>query len=106
LKIVVLDGYTLNPGDLTWSGIEQQGTLTVHDRTEPDQIMARLGERSIGELSSEPPVPDNPLLSAPNCIVTPHIAWATREARTRLMNVAADNLAAFLKGKAQNVVNP
>ncbi|MFT3963225.1 D-2-hydroxyacid dehydrogenase [Propionivibrio sp.] len=57
-------------------------------------------------LSSEPPSPSNPLLSAPNCIVTPHIAWATREARTRLMNIATDNLSAFLKGAAQNVVNP
>lgn len=57
-------------------------------------------------LSSEPPSPSNPLLSAPNCIVTPHIAWATKEARTRLMNIATDNLSAFLKGAAQNVVNP
>ena len=57
-------------------------------------------------LSSEPPSPSNPLLSAPNCIVTPHIAWATKEARSRLMNIATDNLSAFLKGAAQNVVNP
>ena len=57
-------------------------------------------------LLSEPPSPSNPLLSAPNCIVTPHIAWATKEARTRLMNIATDNLSAFLKGAAQNVVNP
>lgn len=57
-------------------------------------------------LSSEPPAPNNPLLSAPNCFVTPHIAWATKEARTRLMNIAVDNLTAFLKGTPQNVVNP
>lgn len=57
-------------------------------------------------LLSEPPSPSNPLLSAPNCIVTPHIAWATKEARSRLMNIATDNLSAFLKGAAQNVVNP
>ena len=56
-------------------------------------------------LSCEPPSLENPLLSAPNCIVTPHIAWATKEARSRLMNIAVDNLAAFIKGKAQNVVN-
>jgi glycerate dehydrogenase len=66
----------------------------------------RVAGAAVDVLSSEPPVPDNPLLSAQNCIVTPHIAWATREARTRLINVAADNLAAFLKGKPQNVVNP
>ena len=57
-------------------------------------------------LSSEPPAPNNPLLSAPNCFVTPHIAWATKEARTRLMNIAVDNLTAFFKGTPQNVVNP
>ncbi|SDI35332.1 D-2-hydroxyacid dehydrogenase [Propionivibrio dicarboxylicus] len=57
-------------------------------------------------LSSEPPALTNPLLSAPNCIVTPHIAWATKEARSRLMDIATDNLAAFLKGAPKNVVNP
>lgn len=55
-------------------------------------------------LSVEPPSPDNPLLSAPNCIVTPHIAWATRAARARLMATVADNLRAFLEGRPQNVV--
>ena len=48
---------------------------------------------------------DNPLLHAPNCILTPHIAWATREARMRLMNIAADNIRAFLNGTPLNVVN-
>lgn len=61
---------------------------------------------AVDVLSSEPPSPDNPLLSAPNCIVTPHIAWATKEARSRLMNIAVENLAAFLKGAPQNVINP
>ena len=56
-------------------------------------------------LSCEPPNPDNPLLSAPNCIVTPHIAWATTDARKRLMRIAVDNVAAFKSGKPQNVVN-
>jgi len=57
-------------------------------------------------LGEEPPRADNPLLSAPNCIITPHIAWATREARSRLMGIAAANLRTFLEGKAQNVVSP
>ena len=61
---------------------------------------------AVDVLSSEPPLPDNPLVSAPNCIVTPHIAWATKEARSRLMNIAVENLAAFLKGAPQNVINP
>jgi glycerate dehydrogenase len=53
----------------------------------------------------EPIAPDNPLLSARNCIITPHVAWATLAARRRLMATTAQNIAAFLAGKAQNVVN-
>ncbi|SDJ59088.1 glycerate dehydrogenase [Ferrimonas sediminum] len=55
-------------------------------------------------LSSEPPSPDNPLLSAPNCSITPHNAWATLQARQNLLNIAVANLAAFLDGKPQNRV--
>lgn len=65
----------------------------------------RVAGAGLDVLSSEPPEPNNPLLSAPNCLVTPHIAWATKEARMRLMNIAVDNLAAFLAGKPKNVVN-
>ena len=56
-------------------------------------------------LSSEPPSPDNPLLSAKNCSITPHIAWATKAARERLMQMSADNLKAFVQGEAINTVN-
>ena len=56
-------------------------------------------------LSVEPPPADNPLFGAKNLIITPHIGWATRAARERLMNIAADNLRAFLNGKPQNMVN-
>lgn len=56
-------------------------------------------------LGQEPPRPDNPLIGAPHCIVTPHIAWATKEARTRLVTVAIDNLRAFLAGEPMNVVS-
>jgi len=56
-------------------------------------------------LSHEPPQPDNPLLTARNCLITPHIAWATLEARKRLMKTTAENIAAFIKGSPINVVN-
>lgn len=66
----------------------------------------RVAGAAVDVLSAEPPQADNPLLSAPNCLVTPHIAWATKEARSRLMNIAVDNLVAFINGETQNVVNP
>jgi glycerate dehydrogenase len=56
-------------------------------------------------LSVEPPPASNPLLTAKNCLITPHIAWATRAARQRLMHIAVENVKAFLKGDLRNVVN-
>ena len=56
-------------------------------------------------LSFEPPTKNNPLVMARNCWITPHIAWTTREARLRLMTIAASNLDAFLKGNPVHVVN-
>jgi glycerate dehydrogenase len=56
-------------------------------------------------LEIEPPAADNPLVGAPNCLVTPHIAWHSIEARRRLIQIAADNLAAFLQGAPRNVVS-
>ncbi|MFA6940866.1 MAG: NAD(P)-dependent oxidoreductase, partial [Clostridiaceae bacterium] len=55
-------------------------------------------------VSIEPIKMDNPLLKAKNCIITPHIAWAPRESRARLMNIAVDNLKSFLEGKPVNTV--
>lgn len=57
-------------------------------------------------VSAEPIHADNPLLTAPNCFLTPHIAWAPLETRRRLQAISAENLRAFLAGKPQNVVNP
>ena len=56
-------------------------------------------------LSEEPARADNPLLTARNCYITPHIAWATKDARIRLMQMIIDNLQAFLNGQPINVVN-
>lgn len=56
-------------------------------------------------LSSEPPPPDNPLLSAKNCYITPHFAWATKAARMRLLQTVIDNIRAFLQNSPINVVN-
>lgn len=64
----------------------------------------KLAGAGIDVLEVEPPT-DNPLLSAPNCYVTPHISWATREARARLMKTAVENVQAFLDGQPVNVVN-
>lgn len=56
-------------------------------------------------LTTEPPNPDNPLLKARNCLITPHIAWATKEARVRLMKIVEENIAAYQQGDPIHVVN-
>jgi glycerate dehydrogenase len=57
-------------------------------------------------LSKEPPPADNPLLTAKNCIITPHIAWATKASRERLLGITVANVRAFLAGTPQNLVTP
>ena len=57
-------------------------------------------------LSAEPPKAENPLIGAKNCFITPHMAWATFEARERLLNITIDNLKCFISGNYQNVVKP
>lgn len=78
----------------------------INEQDLADALSAgRVAGAAVDVLSCEPPKPDNPLLTAPNCLVTPHIAWATKEARERLMGIAVDNVVAFKKGTPQNVVN-
>lgn len=56
-------------------------------------------------MTKEPPEEDNPLLTAKNCIITPHIAWASKDARARLVKIVAENLKGYLEGRPQNVVS-
>ncbi|HVY76717.1 MAG TPA: D-2-hydroxyacid dehydrogenase [Puia sp.] len=82
-----------------------RGPLIVEEDIAEALNKDRIAGAGIDVLSAEPPGADNPLLKAKNCIITPHIAWASREARTRLMNTAAENLQAFLNGNPVHVVS-
>ena len=64
-----------------------------------------LGGYGADVMCSEPPSAANPLFSQPNAFITPHIAWATKEARSRLLEVCVENVKAFIEGNPQNVVN-
>lgn len=68
-----------------------------------EEVIAGAG---LDTLYQEPPEANNPLLDAQNCVITPHIAWATLEARSRIMAIVADNVKSYLDGKPQNVINP
>lgn len=65
----------------------------------------KLGGAGLDVLSTEPPKADNPMLTAKNCFITPHIAWASFETRQRLVGIFKENIAAFINGTPQNVVN-
>ena len=65
----------------------------------------QLAGAGLDVLSSEPPAPDNPLIGAKNCFITPHLAWATKASRERLMAISVLNLQKFLDGQPTNVVN-
>ncbi|HVV02370.1 MAG TPA: NAD(P)-dependent oxidoreductase, partial [Verrucomicrobiae bacterium] len=67
--------------------------------------LGRIAGAGLDVLSTEPPPASNPLLHARNCIITPHIAWATKAARSRCLRMAVANLRAFLSGMPQNVVS-
>lgn len=68
-------------------------------------VSGKLAGAGVDVLSTEPPAPDNPLVLAPNCLITPHIAWAAYETRVRLMEIFKGNIEAFLNGSPRNVVN-
>jgi glycerate dehydrogenase len=81
-----------------------RGPLVVDQDLADALNEGRLGGAALDVLSVEPPEEDNPLLAARNCLVTPHIAWATKEARARLMDLAVANITAYLAGQPVNVI--
>src|SRR6266852_4866619 len=82
-----------------------RGPLVVEQDLADALNDGRIAGAAVDVLANEPPSSDNPLLRAKNCIVTPHIAWASKESRTRLLDTAISNLRAFLDGHQVNVVN-
>ncbi len=82
-----------------------RGPLVVEQDLADALNCGRVYAAGLDVVSVEPIRPDNPLLTAKNCIITPHISWAARESRQRLMDIAVENLRAFLAGRPVNVVN-
>ena len=80
------------------------GLINEHDLAEALKN-GDIAAAAVDVLSKEPPDADNPMLDAPNCIITPHISWASVESRQRLMNDLTENLRAYLEGKPVHVVS-
>jgi glycerate dehydrogenase len=83
-----------------------RGPLVVEQDLADALNSGKVAYAAVDVVSKEPILAGNPLLSARNCIITPHIAWAPKESRTRLMKTAVDNLAAFIEGRPTNLVEP
>ncbi len=96
LALMKADSFLINTG---------RGPL-IDEAALADALRAgRLAAAAVDVLSTEPPTADNPLLHAPNCVITPHYGWATKAARQRLMDTVTANIADFLAGHPRNVVS-
>ncbi|MGN0372923.1 MAG: D-2-hydroxyacid dehydrogenase [Enterocloster sp.] len=83
-----------------------RGPLIVEEDLRDALNSGKVAGAAVDVVSTEPIKMDNPLLQAQNCIITPHISWAPKESRQRLMDIAVDNLKAYVDGAPVNVVNP
>ncbi|AWW26205.1 D-2-hydroxyacid dehydrogenase [Acetobacterium sp. KB-1] len=82
-----------------------RGQLIVEDDLRDALNSGKVGGAAVDVVSTEPIKLTNPLIQAKNIIITPHISWAPQESRQRLMDIAVDNLACYLKGNKRNVVS-